>query len=172
MIIWISGAYGVGKSTLAETLAGKMENAMIFDAEEVGNAVRDNYPDMPYGAVYEDYPLWCEFNYLLLKDIHTSFRRNILVPMTLLRQSSYDSIIARLQRDGIDTRLIILEATRQCIHDRILARGEDEDCWCMQHIDMSSRAASAITNGWHLSADRLCPDELADAVLSRLHTNE
>ena len=39
MIIWISGPYGVGKSTLAEAIAAKMNNALIFDAEEVGNAV-------------------------------------------------------------------------------------------------------------------------------------
>ena len=36
MIIWISGPYGVGKSTLAEVLEKKIENALIFDAEEVG----------------------------------------------------------------------------------------------------------------------------------------
>ena len=47
MIIWISGAYGVGKSTLAEAMAAKMETAHIFDAEEVGNAVRENYPTAP-----------------------------------------------------------------------------------------------------------------------------
>ena len=47
MIVWISGAYGVGKSTLAEALAGKLEDAMVFDAEEVGNAVRGNYPGEP-----------------------------------------------------------------------------------------------------------------------------
>ena len=35
MIIWISGPYGVGKSTLAEAIAAKMNNALIFDAEEV-----------------------------------------------------------------------------------------------------------------------------------------
>lgn len=43
MIIWISGPYGVGKSTLAEALEKKIQNALIFDAEEVGNAVRGNY---------------------------------------------------------------------------------------------------------------------------------
>ena len=45
MIIWISGAYGVGKSTLAEALAGRMGDALVFDAEEVGNAVRESVPD-------------------------------------------------------------------------------------------------------------------------------
>lgn len=38
-----------------------MEHALVFDAEEVGNAVRGNYPDCPYGFIFEDYPLWGEF---------------------------------------------------------------------------------------------------------------
>ena len=88
MIIWISGPYGVGKSTLAEAMAAKMNNALIFDAEEVGNAVRGNYPDCPYGYIFEDYPLWGEFCYLLLKDVHEKFHKDILVPMTLLRAES------------------------------------------------------------------------------------
>ena len=50
MIIWLSGPYGVGKSTLVEAMAAKMKNALIF------NAVRDNYPDCPYGYIFEDYP--------------------------------------------------------------------------------------------------------------------
>lgn len=45
MIYWINGAYGVGKSTVAETLQKKLAKAHIFDAEEVGNAVRDNLPE-------------------------------------------------------------------------------------------------------------------------------
>ena len=45
MIYWINGAYGVGKSTVAEQLRAKLPKAHIFDAEEVGNAVRDNYPE-------------------------------------------------------------------------------------------------------------------------------
>ena len=69
MIIWISGPYGVGKTTLAEAMAAKMDNALVFDVEEVGNAVRGNYPGCPYGYIFEDYPLWGEFCYLLLKDI-------------------------------------------------------------------------------------------------------
>ena len=56
MIIWLSGPYGVGKSTLVEAMVAKMKNALIFNAEEVGNAVRDNYPDCPYGYIFEDYP--------------------------------------------------------------------------------------------------------------------
>ena len=166
MIIWISGAYGVGKSTLAEAMAANMEHALIFDAEEVGNAVRGNYPDCPYGYIFEDYPLWGEFCSMLLKDVHEKFHKDILVPMTLLRKASY-GIIERLNREGIDTRLVILEAEHQTIHDRILARGEEEGCWCMENIELA-RAGSGALPGIHIRTDGKTVDELCAEVLLEL----
>lgn len=57
MIYWINGAYGVGKSTVAEQLRAKLPKAHIFDAEEVGNAVRDNYPEeCKHSIIFEGYP--------------------------------------------------------------------------------------------------------------------
>ena len=167
MIIWISGAYGVGKSTLAEALEGKIENALIFDAEEVGNAVRENYPDCPYGVIFEDYPLWGEFCYRLIKDIHESFHKNVLIPMTLVRPASYENIINRLIGDGIDVHFIVLEASYDSIHDRILARGEEEGCWCMENIEMAREGAHALA-GLHLNSDGKTVTELAQIVLNYL----
>ncbi|MBR2639063.1 MAG: hypothetical protein IKL18_03665 [Oscillospiraceae bacterium] len=169
MIIWISGAYGVGKSTLAEKLLGRIDNSMIFDAEEVGNAVRENYPGEPYGVIYEDYPLWCDFNYMLLKDIHSSFSKNIFVPMTLVRKNSYSKIIERLNNSEIDTKLIVLEASHKNIHDRILARGEDENCWCMENIEMSQNGSKSLPNGFHINTNEKSVDEIADIVLAYLN---
>ena len=168
MIVGISGAYGVGKSTFAEALADKVDHAVIFDAEKVGDAVRENYSDEPYGVIYEDYPLWCEFTYMLLKDIHNVFHRNVLVPMTLIRRESYDKIIQRLLDDGIDTKLIVLMGTYQCIHDRILARGEEEGCWCMENIQMSSDGSAAIPNSFHIATDQKTVDELIRIVLEHI----
>lgn len=167
MIIWLSGAYGVGKSTLAEAMAAKMDNAMIFDAEEVGNAVRENYPNCPYGYIFEDYPLWGEFCYMLLKDIHERFHKDILVPMTLVRKES-DGIIEKLNRDGIETHLVILEASYRTIHDRILARGEEEGCWCMENIE-PARSGSAALPGIHIQTDERTVDELVNIVFGKLH---
>lgn len=166
MIIWISGAYGVGKSTLAEAMAAQMENALIFDAEEVGNAVRGNYPDCPYGFIFEDYPLWRKFCYLLLKDIYKKFHKDILVPMTLLRRESY-SIIQNLKDDGIETELVILEADCQTIHDRILKRGEDEDCWCMKNIGPAVAGSGALP-GIHIPTNDVSVEELVRYVFSTL----
>lgn len=166
MIIWISGAYGVGKSTLAEAMAKRMANALIFDAEEVGNAVRENYPGCPYGYIFEDYPLWGEFCYALLRDIHTKFHKDILVPMTLLRQDSY-RIILRLKEEDIPTELVILEADHRTVHDRILSRGEEEGCWCIEHIDLSREGTAALP-GLHLATVGISVDALAESLLAQL----
>ncbi len=166
MIVWISGAYGVGKSTLAEALSPKMSGAIIFDAEEVGNAVRGNYPGEPFGAVFEDYPMWGKFCAALIADIHKMYNKDILVPMTLVRKSS-QSIIDALNAEGIDARLVILTASRQSIHDRILARGEDEDCWCMENLDMAIEGSEALS-GLKISTDGRSPEEIAEEVLYKL----
>lgn len=166
MIIWISGAYGVGKSTLAESMAAQMENALIFDAEEVGNAVRGNYPNCPYGYIFEDYPLWAEFCYLLLKDIHTKFQKDILVPMTLLRKESYQ-IIQRLRDENIQTELIILDADHKTVHDRILSRGEEEGCWCMENIDLAI-AGTASLPGIHIPAGNISVEDLVKVVFAEI----
>ena len=164
MIIWLSGPYGVGKSTLAKALASEMENALIFDAEQVGNGVRGSYPSCPYGYIFEDYPLWGEFCYRLLRDLHQSFQRDILVPMTLVRKDSY-RIIQRLRRAGISTRLIILEASYDTVHDRIIARGEEEGCWCMENIGLSREGSSALP-GLHIQTDGKTVEELCAFVLN------
>lgn len=167
MIIWISGPYGVGKSTLAEALVEKMDNALIFDAELVGDAVRSNYPDDPYGYIYEDYPLWSEFCCKLLTDVHETFRKDILVPMTLLRSVSYENIIKKLCDNGITTHLVILEASYDNVHDRILARGETEGCWCMENIALAREGCSALP-GRHINTDGVTVDDLVEIILTEI----
>lgn len=171
MIVWISGAYGIGKSTLAEAMAGKMDHVLIFDAEEVGNAVRGNYPHTPYGYIFEDYPLWAEFCYKLLKDIYNTFHKDILVPMTLVRSESYTNIIEKLIQDGIEVHFIILEASHQSIHDRILDRGEDENCWCMENIEMARKGCSALPGGVHVGTDNRSVEELTSTIFDIISLN-
>ncbi len=162
MIIFLSGPYGVGKSAVAEVLSPRL-NALVFDAEAVGNAVRGSYPDWPCGAVFEDYSLWADFCATLLKDLHLRYGRDILVPMTLMRPSSRANLIDRLNEDGIPSCLIVLTASYKTVHDRILLRGEDENCWCMQHIE-EARAATLNLGGVPVDTEGRTVNEVAEHI--------
>ena len=90
--------------------------------------------------------------------------------MTLLREESY-SIISNLQQDGIDTRLIILEASYNTVHDRILARGEKEGCWCMENIELA-RTGTVKLPGIHVPTDGKTVDELCEFIIKEVKRND
>jgi len=165
-IYWINGAYGVGKSTIAECLKKKLTKAHIVDAEEVGNAIRDNYPEeVKHSVIFEDYPLWRETNYRLLLDITNKFDGDIIVPMTLIREESYFEIIKKLEDSGISIKYIFLDGDYQTIHDRIIARGEKEDCWCMQNIKYCLDIQNSEKHAIHINTVGKTPEEIIKMII-------
>ena len=112
MIYWLNGAYGVGKTTVAQGLKPLLHNAHIFDPELIGNGIRDNYPANLFRETFEEYPLWLETNYRLLKDLYERYEGDIVAPMTLLQESSYTAIIGRLLDDGIPCGISIWTRTK------------------------------------------------------------
>lgn len=166
MIIWLSGAYGVGKSTVAEALRRMLGNARIIDLESLGTAVRDNYPDCPNGYIFEDYPLWAEFSCKLIEDVQKHHCETLLVDMTLVRDGSRIAVLERLKADGFDVRFVVLTASRQTVHERILARGEEEDCWCMENLDMALKASAAIPGAFHVNTDGVAVEEIVEEILN------
>jgi 2-phosphoglycerate kinase len=46
MIIWINGAFGVGKSHTSAELVRRLDNTFLFDPEKVGFFLRKHLPNM------------------------------------------------------------------------------------------------------------------------------
>lgn len=129
MILWLNGPYGVGKSTVADVLHSLLPESFIFDAEQVGNAIRDNLPPELFRETFEEYPLWLEMCAHLLLESNENSNSHVIVPMTLKRSSSI-AIFQQLRDAGAEARHIILEADESLVHHRIVERGEEPDCWC------------------------------------------
>lgn len=166
MIYWINGAYGVGKSNVAEYLKKKLNKAHIFDAEEVGNAIRDNYPEeSKHSVIFEDYLLWRDTNCRLLLDISNKYDGDIIVQMTLIREESYFDIIKKLQDGGVSIKYIFLDGDYQTIHDRIIARGEKEDCWCIQNINNCLEIQNNEQHAIHIKTVGKTPAEIVEMIL-------
>lgn len=116
---------------------------------------------------FEGYPLWRELNCKLLKDISSKYDGDIIVPMTLVLDVSYTEIIQRLTDGGISVGYVILDGDRQTIHDRIIKRGEDEECWCMNNIQTCLDAQCGDMRAEHINTVGRTPGEIADEIIER-----
>lgn len=163
MVLWLNGPYGVGKSTLADELHGLLTQSIVFDAEQVGNAIRDNLPESFFRETFEEYPLWLETCLQLFIEISGGYNGVIIVPMTLKRPESM-KIFDRLKAAGVDALHIMLRARAEEILRRIVERGEDEDCWCARQIQPVLMAQKDIRCDMILDAGK-SPVELAREII-------
>ena len=165
MIIWINGAYGVGKTTIAELLKNDFHPSFVFDPELVGNGIRDNYPEELFYETFEQYDIWLNTCYELLKDIHSRYNGTIIVPMTLLFDKSYEWIIKRLIDDGIDVRYIFLDADHDTLYKRMVETGrEEKDGWCVNHINVCLERQKSDDKTIHINTVNRTPIEIVNDI--------
>ena len=138
MIIWINGAFGSGKTSVAEAIKNKINNSFIYDPEQVGYFLWHVFPDdMKRKCNFQHIAIWRELNYKILKHISDSYNGIIIAPMTIYIKQYYDEIIGSLVKDDVTVKHFILSATKQTIINRLIQRGnpDNENDWARQHID-------------------------------------
>ena len=162
MIYWLNGAYGVGKSTVAEALRPLLYNTHIFDPELLGDTVRDNYPEALFRETFEEYPVWLHACRDLLLDLSERHDGDVIAPMTLLRESSYDAILRPLIDAGVPVRYIFLDADGATLRHRMVDTGRElPDSWCVGHIPACLAAQAADTHAVHVNTVGRTPAEIA-----------
>lgn len=122
MIVWLNGAFGVGKTTAAFELHRRLPGSFVYDPEEVGFFLRKNMPEACHTADFQDMPLWRSFNYQILKELHERYDGLVIVPMTLVNQAYFEEIVGRLEDEGVPVAHIILYASRETILKRLKKR--------------------------------------------------
>ena len=167
MIYWLNGAYGAGKTTVANCLMPLLHNAHLFDPELVGNGIRDNYPESLFFETFEQYPLWLELNYKLLKDIAFRYDGDIITPMTLLKAESYEGIIKRLRDDGVDVCYVFLDAEAETLRQRMVESGREKpDSWCVRQIPVCLQAQQEDRFAVHVDTVGKAPEAIAREILA------
>lgn len=119
MIIWLNGSFGAGKTTVAHELQRRLDDAFVYDPENVGYFLRENAPEVCRTEDFQDVPLWRDFNYETLKWMEGTYPGVILAPMTLNRQQYFEEIIGRLVQDGVVVHHVILWASRETLLKRL-----------------------------------------------------
>lgn len=167
MIVWINGAFGAGKTTTAYAIHKRIPRSFVFDPENAGYYIRKNTPPNFSQMDFQDFPLWREINYKLLKMINEQFDGIILVPMTLVNPSYYNEIITALTNEEVLVKHFILKASKEALLKRLRLRNlgiPGRDSFAVQSIDRCLYAFEHLLDGVKIETDKRSVDSIADEI--------
>lgn len=168
MVIWINGAFGAGKTSVAEAVCRQLPDAHLYDPEQVGYFLWENFPqEMRRKGNFQHIPIWREFNEKILGYIAQNYAGAVVVPMTIYIRQYYDEIIGRLMEQQVAVKHFILTASGQTIRNRLAQRGEEENSWAEQHIDMCLRAFAYEIPGEKIDTETLGIEAAAAVIIER-----
>jgi predicted kinase len=171
VIIWLNGAFGAGKTTLAKELHQRLPDAVVYDPEDVGLML---WKWMPPNSDFQDLPSWRELVVAAALSLCKHHTDTLIVPMSLVRDAYRAEILGGLTDAGEEVLHVFLEADASVLTERIMTRapipdnpetGQSALEWALRRMDPAA-AARQPDGTLVLRSDRLTPAELADEVLA------
>lgn len=172
MILWVNGAYGVGKTSVCKELQNKIPDSHLFDPEDIGDGIRNVLPPSLWKDDFQDYPFWRNATASLLQLAAEAYRGVILTPMTVVTASYQREILEPLRGAGIPVCPVTLLASRETILARLLGRGEEPDAWCIRQIDRCARALESEIEGYPIETEGKSVPEIAEEIQRRFLSME
>lgn len=164
MIIWINGAFGSGKTQTAFELQRRIPNSYVYDLENAGYFIRDHVPLDAKRDDFQDYPMWREFNYSMLKYLDQESDQLILAPMTITSVDYFDEIVGGLRQDGVVIQHFTLCASQEVLLRRLRSRGEGSNSWAARQIDRCIHGLSNEVFQHHIDTDHLSIDQVVETI--------
>ena len=173
MIIMINGAFGVGKTTIANMLQNEIKNSMIYDPEEIGYMLRNVIPmdikrTESITGDFQDLDLWKELTVDVAKRLITKYNINLIVPMTIRKIEYLNFIYNGFKSVDEQTHHFCLNASKETIYERLRLRGEEEGNWCFQQTDKCLEAYKRYDFGEYIDTERNCIDEIIQEIKGKL----
>ena len=176
MIIWINGAFGAGKTTLAEELHRRLPDAVVYNPEDVGLML---WKQMRPDGDFQHLPSWRELVVATALSLRRHHAETLIVPMSLIRDAYRAEILGGLADAGEEFLHVFLVADAGLLRERLNARARvthpgnpewDQAArgFGLTPVDEAVAAAARQPGGTlMLRSDKLTPAELADEVMAR-----
>ncbi|QMV41802.1 AAA family ATPase [Cohnella cholangitidis] len=166
MIIWINGAFGAGKTQTAYELHRRLERSYVYDPENAGYFIGKNVPKSICQNDFQDYSMWREFNYSMLKHLDLEFGGVIIAPMTVVSLQYFDEIVGRLRKGGVVVHHFTLCASRETLKKRLRSRGEGGKSWAAEQMDRCIEGLSDEAFQHHIDTDDRSISDNAELIAS------
>ncbi|WP_075619186.1 AAA family ATPase [Paenisporosarcina indica] len=171
MIIWINGTFGSGKTTTAYELQKRIPNSFVYDPERFGFVLMANVPKEMAKDDFQDYLLWRDSNFALLKQVAEVYSGIIIVPMTLTNETYFNEIIGKLKNNGINVKHFTLSASKITIQKRLRKRFEGKNSWAYQQMEDRVSSLSKQTFEEHILTDDMSIEEVVECIAKRCGIN-
>lgn len=128
MILLINGAFGIGKTTLAEALIAARPEWLLFDPEDVGQVLRRALHRVQPVEDFQEYAGWVPLVVATARELRRS-GRDLVLPICVADRERYASLVGGLQEVEDDLLKVCLVAPVEVIHSRLQGRGDDAEGW-------------------------------------------
>lgn len=172
MLIWINGAHGAGKTSVARRLAALRPDAFIVDPEQIGFMLRRIWPG---GGPpdFKDMPAWRELTVATLRAAAAERpAATLVVPMTLDDPLHHTEIVGALRDGGADLRHFTLLASPATLRRRLRWRLDwpSSRRWALSRVKSCSAALEDAAFAEHITTDGLTIAQVAAEVARRAET--
>jgi adenylate kinase family enzyme len=170
LIIMINGAFGAGKTSVANELLRTVDDFMLFDPEVVGFMLRHIIPDDIKLAKertdnFQDLTMWSSLTVKVAEELRQTYKKNLIVPMTIYNTDYFQYIFDGFKKIDEETHHFCLTAKKETIHQRLLQRGETEGNWCFIQTDKCLEAFENERFGKFIDTEHLRVCEIVNEVL-------
>lgn len=167
MILWLNGAFGVGKTVVAEMLCRRLSGAFLYDPENVGQFLRQNLPEpLCSWEDFQDDPLWRHFNAVLLERLAREYDGTVIVPMTVTDPGYWKELTALVPSEKLQS--FILKAQPETLLSRLEGRGDAPDSWPVRQISRCYRGLKTLP-GQVIHTDDLPVEQIVSIILSNIN---
>ena len=169
MVVFINGAFGIGKTTVSRLLAAELRGSLVFDPEPLGIVI------MHLAALrgrrqedFQDLVAWRWFAARLIR-IARGFRRTVIVPMAFTNLAYLGEFLSYLRDRGVPTLHFCLTAPHSVVVERLNARQrKGPTAWQLRRSAECCAAHPAREFAQHVPAAGRTPREIADDIATRI----
>lgn len=171
MIVWIDGAFGVGKTTTAQLIVGRSIKWRLFDPEDVGHMLVANLKDLDF-ADFQDLAPWRSLVPRVAHEISTLTGESLLIVQTVLVAEHWDELQRGFAGVGRNVFHVVLDAGPDTLRSRITSDRvhRDAEGWRLDHIRTFESARPWMTTCADLVIDTsgLQAEQCASQILGAL----
>jgi hypothetical protein len=173
LIIMLNGAFGVGKSTVAQALVNLLTpNALLFDPELVGTLARGITESIRTSDEdtddFQDIALWRSLTIQTAATLINQYHRTLVVPMTLANPAYFREIKTGFERIDPEVSHFSLMASERTIHRRLFYRGTFPGSWAWNRTTRSLASLCSPEFAEHIDTENISVAQIADRIYGKV----